>query len=212
MPALAPLRFLRSGVITGTGFGLAAAAHTAAGGHLPPVPVLLLLAMLCMAPVMLLSRHRLRLPAMAAVLSTAQAALHTAFAALSETSSHCTGNGVAAHGHHQAFDLPGCATSPGPGTETTGHALAVLPGPAMVAAHVLAVAATAIVLARGEAALWQLKAWLTPLVTILHPAPLHPVPRIHALAGVAVPVWRTAVRIPPLRGPPALSGRALPAS
>ncbi|MDF2050067.1 hypothetical protein [Arthrobacter sp. Cr_A7] len=211
MPAQPPLRFLRSGVIAGSGIGLAAAAHTAAGGHLPPVPVLLLLAVLCMAPVMLLSRRRFRLPIMALILGGSQAALHSAFTALSGPSVHCAGPGVAAHGHHRDITIPSCAGTPGSAAELTGHALAALPAPAMLAAHLLAIAATAVVLARGEAALWQLKAWLAPLAAILHPVRLPAAYRVCALPKKAVMKRHTAVRIPPRRGPPAASGRTLSA-
>ncbi len=209
MPAQPPLRFLRSGVVTGSGIGLAAAAHTAAGGYLPPVPVLLLLAVLCMAPVMLLSRHRFRLPAMALILGGSQAALHWAFTALSGPSVHCVGTGVAAHGHHREITIPSCAGTPGSATELTGHALAALPAPAMLAAHLLAIAATAVVLARGEAALWQLKAWLAPLAAILHLVQLPPAYRVRAWPKKAISKRHTAVRFPFRRGPPAAYGRTL---
>ncbi|RDV09407.1 hypothetical protein DXK94_13550 [Arthrobacter sp. RT-1] len=211
MPAQPPLRFLRSGVITGSGIGLAAAAHTAGGGHLPPAPVLLLLAVLVMAPVMLLSRRRFRLPIMALILGGSQAALHSAFTALSGPSVHCAGPGVAAHGHHRQIAIPSCAGAPASAMELTGHALAALPAPAMLAAHLLAIAATAVVLARGEAALWQLKAWLAPLAAILHPVPLPAAYRVCALPKKAVMKRHLAVRIPPRRGPPAASGRTLSA-
>jgi hypothetical protein len=200
MPAQAPLRFLRSGVITGSGIGLAAAAHTAAGGHLPPVQVLFLLTALCMAPVTMLSNRRFGLPAILGILTAAQAALHAAFAAFSGPASSCSGSSVAAYGHHQAAAVPGCAAIPA--AELTANALAGLPGPAMAGAHVLAVAFTALLLARGEAALWQLMAWLAPLATLLNPVMPRPVCRIPALSPEAVALPATAEGIPPSRGPP----------
>lgn len=207
----APLRFWRSGVITACGLGVAAAAHTAGGGNLPPVQVMLLLAVLCLCPVTLLARRQLRMPAMAGILGAGQAALHAAFTALSGPSAHCTDAAVAAHGHHAAA-VPECAAGVGyaAGAVTAG-AVAGLPAPVMLMAHLLAVAVTAVLLARGEAALWQVRAWLAPLAAVVHPVVLPPAVRVAALRSEAGTPRFSAVRIPPRRGPPALFGRAVPA-
>lgn len=201
----APLRFLRACLISTATLGLAAAAHTAAGGHLPGAPVLLLLAVLSLAPVMFLSRYRLGPAAMAGILTASQTALHQAFTTLAEPSGHCTGPGIGAHGHHQAFAIPHCATA----GDVAGHDMAGWPGAAMLAAHIIATAATALLLARGEAALWQLAAWLKPLTTILRPATLPARARLHALRGVTVLVPHPGLRIPTLRGPPRPPARTL---
>lgn len=212
----APLQFWRSGVITACGLGLAAAAHIAGGGNLPPVQVMLLLAVLSLCPVTLLARRRLRLPAMAGILGAGQAALHAAFTALSGPSAHCTGAAVSAHGHHTAAAVPDCAaavgnTAVGHAASATAEAVAGLPAPVMLMAHLLAIAVTAVLLARGEAALWQVRAWLAPLAAVVHPVVLPPAVRAAALRSEAVTPRFTAVRIPPRRGPPALFGRAVPA-
>ena len=54
-------QFLRAGVVTALVIGIAAAAHTGAGGHLPAVPLMALLTALIMAPVTALSRRRISL-------------------------------------------------------------------------------------------------------------------------------------------------------
>jgi hypothetical protein len=62
---------------------------------------------------------------------------------------------TALHTHHQAFAIPDCALA---GTAATaGHDMID-----MTAAHILATAVSARMLARGEAAVWQLRAWLRP--------------------------------------------------
>lgn len=195
----APLRFLRACLISTATLGLAAAAHTAAEGHLPETPVLVLLAVLSLAPVMLLSRYRLGLAAMAGILATSQTALHWAFTTLAEPADHCHGPGIAAHGHHQAFAIPPCATA---GDALTGHDMTGWAGAAMLAAHILATAATALLLARGETALWNLLAWLEPLARILRPTTLPPRARIPALPVATASVPHPGLRIPALRGPP----------
>jgi hypothetical protein len=199
MHVRAPLRFLRACLITISTLSLAAAAHTGAGGHLPGISVLVLLAVLSLAPVMLLCRYRLGLPVMAGVLATSQTALHWAFTTLAETAEHCTGPGIPAHGHHQPVTFTDCATTSG---IVAGHELTGGSGAAMFAAHVLATAATAVLLARGEVALWQVLAWLKPLAAILAPAPLPARARILTRHPETVVVPHPALLVPALRGPP----------
>jgi hypothetical protein len=73
-----PLTLPRALTVSGLIIGLASAAHTAGGGHLPPAPVLCLLAVLVLLPVTVLARRRLGLASVAAALSVGQLALHTA--------------------------------------------------------------------------------------------------------------------------------------
>jgi hypothetical protein len=75
--------------------------------------------------------------------------------------------------------------------------------PQMLGLHIVATLVTALLLAKGEAALWALAAWLRPLRGIAAVRFLFP-------AAVAVPVPRRAMgrlwrvlRRPPSRGPPA---------
>ncbi|MDP9888594.1 hypothetical protein [Pseudarthrobacter enclensis] len=200
-PAQAPLTLPRALTITGLILGLAAAAHTAGGGHLPPAPVLGLLAVLVLLPVTVLARRRLSLASIAAALGAGQLALHTAFTSLPGPVGHCGPAGIAAHGHHQAQTIPDCAAGTG---ALTLHVPA-LPGPLMVTAHVLAVAATALLLAHGETMLWRALAWLAPQTIDLNPSPL---PQWTAPAPPRaswIPGLHPAVGTRLLRGPPASS-------
>ena len=75
-------------------------------------------------------------------------------------------------------------------------------GPAMLAAHAVATLATALVLARGEAAVWALISWLRPLVRMLEALILLPAPAVPAFTQEHLPrVWRS-LRLPARRGPP----------
>jgi hypothetical protein len=205
--ALAPWPVLRSAVVTVFVLGLAAAAHMGAGGRLPPLPLLVLFAVLVMAPVIALSRRRLSLPVLGGVLATGQTILHLAFTSLSGPGTQCGPAGLAAHSHHQPEAVPDCVL-----TGATGIADTVSSGVGsggMTSAHVLATALTALFLARAEAALWQLRAWLRPLTHTLQPSPLPgtftvPTP-VPASRPRPVPATRvTAPRGPPPQRPPLL--------
>jgi hypothetical protein len=68
VPVQAPLTLPRALTVTGLVLGIAAAAHTAGGGHLPPAPVPALLAALVLLPVTALARRRLSLASISGVL------------------------------------------------------------------------------------------------------------------------------------------------
>lgn len=208
-PAVAPLRFLRSGVVTAAVLGLALAAHTAAGGRLPPLPLLILLAALVMAPVMALSRFRLSTPMLGGILAAGQGFLHLAFNALSGAGDHCGPEGIASHGHHQAVAVPDCAMT-GTAALTETAASSGFGPAAMTAAHILATALTVFVLARAEAALWQLRAWLRPLTEAPQPVRLPPTFRAPVAGTVSRPLPVPGTRITAPRGPPR-PGTLLPA-
>jgi hypothetical protein len=208
MPTPAPLALPRALTITGLILGLAAAAHTAAGGPLPAPSVLALLGVLVLLPVTVLARRRLGLGSITAALAAGQVALHAAFNALPQTAEHCTAAGLAVHGHHQAQTIPGCATT---GSGLLALNVPALPEPAMTGAHILAVALTALLLTRGEAALWRMLAWFTPLAVILRVTVLPVWVPLAAPRASFFPRLHPCLRIPALRGPPA-SARGLPAS
>ena len=200
-PGLAPLTLPRALTVTGLILGLAAAAHTAAGAHLPPAPVLCLLAALVLLPVTVLARRRLSLPSITGTLGAGQLALHTAFTSLPGPAEHCTASvGIAAHGHHQSQTVPDCATA---GAGLLALHLPAFPGPAMVAAHILAVAATALLLAHGETVLWRTLAWLAPPAIEVHPRPLPQWTAPATLSTSCVPPPHPALRTRLFRGPPA---------
>ncbi|MET1152739.1 hypothetical protein [Arthrobacter sp.] len=190
------LRFGRSAVVAAAVLCLAVAAHTAAGGTLPHPAVVLALAMLTWLPVMILAGRRLAPATILAVLAGGQLALHQAFELFGTV--HCTPSGVAEHAAH---------------AEHAGHAAVALDcvaasahtgnSPGMLAAHLLATALTALMLARGEAALWALAAWLRPLVQ-LPAVPTAPVAASLPLADQGPLPLHTAylVILLPQRGPP----------
>ncbi|WP_369021741.1 hypothetical protein [Paenarthrobacter ureafaciens] len=199
MPAQAPLTLPRALTVTGLILGLAAAAHTAGGGRLPAVPVLVLLAVLVLLPVTILARRRLSLGTITATLGAGQLALHAAFTALPRPVDHCATAGIVGHGHHQAATVPDCAAA----ATMAAHVGAVLPGPVMTAAHILAVAATAVLLAHGETLLWRMLDWLAPLTFALHPPVLPQWATPDSLSMAFVPPLHPCLRVRALRGPPA---------
>ncbi|MGG5173311.1 hypothetical protein ACQR35_14245 [Pseudarthrobacter sp. J1738] len=193
----APFRLPRSAAVTAVILALAAGAHTGAGGQLPPAPVMAACTALVLLGVVMVTRWKLTTPALAGILSAGQWMLHAAFSVLSGPASAVPAPGphlhtAAAAGVRMAavHDLP------------HSHLPADL-DPPMLGAHILATLVTAALLARGEAALWALAAWLRPLagipaVPILRTSPtIPPAPR-HA----PIRPWRT-LRRHPLRGPPA---------
>jgi hypothetical protein len=206
-PALGPWPVLRSAVVTVLVLGIAAAAHTGAGGRLPPLPLMVLFAVLVMAPVTALSRRRLSLPVLGGILATGQTILHLAFTSLSGPGRHCGPAGMAAHSHHQPEVVLDCVLE-----GTTGIADTVPSGAgsaAMTSAHVLATALTALFLAHAEAALWQLRAWLRPLTRRLQPAALPgtftvPTPVAASRPRPVPATSATAPRGPPPQRPPLL--------
>ncbi|HXF02872.1 MAG TPA: hypothetical protein VN601_07765 [Arthrobacter sp.] len=154
------LRFGRSAVVAAAVLCLAAAAHTAAGGTLPHPAVVLALAALTWLPVMILAGRRLAPATILAVLAGGQVALHQAFELFGTVQCAPAGSpaehaGHAGHAGHAAVALDCMSAS-----AHTGDS------PGMLAAHLTATALTALMLARGEAALWELAAWLRPLVQL----------------------------------------------
>lgn len=197
----APLRLPRSAAIATVVLTLSTGAHTLAGGQLPPVPVTAACTALILLGVVLVTRWKLTATALAGILSAGQWTLHAAFSVLSESSP--AGPAPVRHLHTAAAagDLMAAAHD-----LPNSHLPADL-DPSMLGAHVLATLVTAALLARGEAALWALAAWLRPLsgipaVPVLATSPtIPPAPR-HA----QVSRWRN-LRRHPLRGPPAAACR-----
>lgn len=186
----APLRFPRAMAVTAAMITLAAGAHVMAGGSLPQPVIFLGLVALVLAPVMILARFKVAAPAMAGLLVASQLILHEAFGALSVSggSQHV----AVGHLHGSGPVLPATALTPD----------YALPSTLMLVLHAAATLATALVLARGEAAVWALAAWLRPLIRILTPVvisdwPLQPAPP----AVVVLSRWRN-LRLPARRGPP----------
>ena len=154
----APFHALRSGAISLVIVFLAAGAHVIGGSELPVVPVLLALVALTALAATLATRFKLNVASMTALLGTSQFVLHEAFTALSPVTATAQGNA-----HHAA------AESLNPLLYTAAphlHELDSTLGAVMLAGHILATIGSAVILAKGEDALWQLAAWLRPLVAL----------------------------------------------
>ncbi len=188
----APFRFPRAVAVTAAVFALAAGAHVLAGGVLPGPAIALGLLVLVLAPVMVLTRIRITAPVMAVLLGAGQLALHEAFDALSVSSGFTAVPGGHLHGTGPA--LPSAAAL------MPEHAAA--PGALMLVLHAAATLATALLLARGEAALWALAAWLRPLIRLLTAVLIPDWPRLPAPHPTVVPSRWRSLRLPALRGPP----------
>ena len=188
----APLRFPRAVSFTAAMFALAAGAHVLAGGSLPGPAIFAGLVALVLAAVTILAKIRISAPVMAVLLGAGELVLHGAFNALSESAVFTPVPGGHLHGTG--------AVTPSAAALMPEHATAH--GALMLILHTAATLATALVLARGEAAVWALAAWLKPLVRILTAVVIPNWP--HLPAPQPIPVssrWRK-LRLPALRGPP----------
>ncbi|WP_248762764.1 hypothetical protein [Pseudarthrobacter sp. SSS035] len=155
-----PFHFLRAASLSAGILTLAAGAHVAGGGDLPAPGILLAVLALTVLAATTATRLRLNFPAMLGVLGAGQFILHEAFTVFSSAG---TAVGTAASGLHNAHRAGAAA----PVFVATGHVHD--PGSAgflMLLTHALATGACALLLARGEAALWALAAWLRPLVRL----------------------------------------------
>lgn len=196
-PTAGALRWVRSVVLTTVVVGLAAAAHVTGGGVLPSAFLLVALLTTVACATFTVTRWRLRPPAMVLLLGTGQVLLHEVFMALGAP----VRPPVAAGGHagtHLMAQVPGTGFTPDP-------MLAASDSWSMVLVHVAATVLTAVVLARGEDAVWRLCTWLSPLVRVLR-AVLLPVPaRVHRLV-LEEATWRPrnllVTRLVSRRGPP----------
>ncbi|MFJ5698481.1 hypothetical protein [Arthrobacter sp. NPDC093139] len=206
----APLRLLRPLTVTGLTVGLAAGGHVAGGGTLPAPMIAFALAALVLVPVAWLTRRELSFTTLLGLLGAGQLVLHDAFSTLS-VSAVCQ-SPVSGGSHHQHGGMPSLECLPAAAAGMDAHTAAGVDPVAMLIGHALAVLATAWFLRRGEASLWQLLAWMRPLVHVLRPAVI-PVagPRTFARNPVFIPApWRN-LRLHSLRGPPAADLlRALP--
>ncbi|WP_369055849.1 hypothetical protein [Kineococcus terrestris] len=196
-PARGTLRAARAAAVAGTVLALASAAHVAAGGGLPDALTVLALLALTTCAAHLLTRRRLSGPALVGVLGAGQVVLHEVLVATCAVPA----GALAGAGHH------GQLLTTDPATTAAATAAASAPGwsAGMLAAHTAATLLAALVLARGEAALWALRTWWRPLLVVLRlavappPGPRRtPPPAPPAVAAPCLLVVRRA----PRRGPP----------
>lgn len=154
----APFHAFRSGIISLVIVLLAAGAHVAGGGELPTAPVLLALIALTALTTTLATRFKLNIVTLVTLLGAGQLALHEAFTALGPIVAAAPGTS-----HHLG------AETPPPSLDIASahvHELSGTFGVLMLLAHAVAVVGSAILLAKGEDALWQLAAWLRPLLAL----------------------------------------------
>ena len=216
-----PLRHFRAALVTAVAVSLAVAGHLLGGGQLPDIRTVAVAAAVLLAPAAWLARRQLSFAVLFALLGAGQLTLHTAFAAFSPGASCLPQLTLAPPLAPPLAQLPFAQlrsglTPPAGGLAHDGHAgpnctpamgtLAIDDGanwPAMLASHLLAMLATAWLLRRGEATLWQLLAWLRPLVRLPRPAGLTPAShRPVAWPTVFVAAQRRNQRHDTLRGPP----------
>ncbi|MFK0008491.1 hypothetical protein ACIQTZ_15705 [Paenarthrobacter sp. NPDC090520] len=152
-----PFHALRSGALSVVVVLLAAGAHVLGGGALPTAPVLAALIALTGLAATLATRFKLNVAAMTALVGASQLVLHQAFTSLAPIDA-----AAPAGGHHPGTESLAPIVDPA----THLHELGTTAGALMFIAHVMATVASAAVLAKGEDALWQLAAWLRPLVTL----------------------------------------------
>jgi hypothetical protein len=212
-----PLRLFRAALVTSLAVSLAVAGHVLGGGQLPDAVTLAVTAAFLLAPAAWLARRQLSFAVLFGVLGAGQLTLHAAFTAFSPGASCLPQLSLAPPLAQLPFaQLSGGLTAAAGGPAHYGHAglsctaaMETMPmdvganSPAMLVGHVLATLATAWLLRTGEAALWQLLAWLRPLVRLPRPAGFIPAShRPAAWPTVVVAAQRRNLRHDTLRGPP----------
>lgn len=170
MAAAAPFRLVRSSMIAASALSLASAAHTVVGGGLPEPLIFLAIAALTLLTCTFFSRWKLGALSILSLLAVSQLALHQCFEWFTMGSMP---NPPQQDHHHNALILPLSSELPSHSVDSAGVG--------MLAAHIIATLVTALLVARGETALWALGDWLRPLLRVLAPI-LLPVPR-HPTAG-----------------------------
>lgn len=203
-----PFHVLRASALATGILTLAAGAHLAGGGQLPAPGIMLAVLALTILASTTATRLRLGFPAMAALLGGGQVALHGLFNAFSGAATAAVTVAPSGHHHDPAAELQAYAGL----APLAGHLHQPgASGPLMLAAHALATIGCALLLAKGEAALWALAGWLRPLAglpraVVFHTTPSAPVATLPALP--ARQPWRN-LRWDSRRGPP--SAVVLPA-
>ena len=206
MRTAAPFHALRTVMVALTVLSLAAGAHALAGGTLPAPGILLALLALTGLGATAATRLKLNLPVMAALLGAGQLVLHEALTGFSgpAVSTAATAPAGSVLPHH---------FTPVPLSPDTGGQLAAaglrsdlgIDSLLMLAGHTLATLLCAVLLAKGEDALWSLAAWLRPLLRL--PAAVTPdavaVPLVTGWPAASAPLPRRNLRRDCRRGPPA---------
>ncbi|MDQ0616475.1 hypothetical protein [Arthrobacter globiformis] len=212
------LHLFRAALVTAVAVSLAAAGHVLGGGHPPDIGTVAVTAAVLLAPAVWLARRQLSFAVLFALLGAGQLTLHMAFAAFSPGASCLPqlplpqlplAQPPLAQLPSGLTPLAGSSTHYGHGSLNCTAAVETLAmddganSPAMLAGHLVAMLATAWLLRRGEAALWQLLAWLQPLVQLPRPAGFTPASHRPAAwpTGLVAAQCRN-LRHATLRGPP----------
>ena len=193
----APFHVLRASAVAIVILALASGAHLAGGGELPAPGILLAVLALTALGSTAATRLRLGFPAMATLLGGGQLALHELFTAFGSPGITNPAAATLHPGHLAGADVLAPAV-------VHVHAVEGTAGPLMLAAHALATLACALLLAKGEAALWALAAWLRPLAALPRAvAPDAVPPTFVSFPAPAAPrrPWRN-LRQDSRRGPP----------
>ncbi len=192
-PLHAPVRAARVAVLTAASVAIAAMAHVAAGGAPPEAgPLLVAAAVFALVGVIATGRRCGRV-LFAGILLTEQFVAHVLFAA-SMAPGRPTGDGCVVAPSHHAMALA-CAVTPAPAQPDSA-------GWPMLALHLLAVLATAWLLARGEAWLWR-SAGRIVRAALTRPSRRRARPLGLVLAVSRVTVGRAGRAPAAPRGPPA---------
>jgi hypothetical protein len=192
-----PFHFVRTSAVATVILALASGAHLAGGGELPAPAILLAVLALTALGSTTATRLRLRFPAMAALLGGGQLALHEVFTAFGAPGAEAAGAPTLHAGHLAGADVLPAALG-------HAHAAEAASGPLMLAGHALATLVCALLLAKGEEALWALAAWLRPLAALPRAVAPDAVPSVFvSFPTVAAPrpPWRN-LRQDSRRGPP----------
>lgn len=192
----APLRLPRAGAVALTVLTLAGGAHVAAGGQLPAPPILTALAAVVGLSAVLLAGRKMTAPRLVGYLGTSQLALHLAFSRLADAGT----SGPTGQPHH-GFATTAASSVPAQTPAPYEH-LAADAGSTMTLLHLAATLLTAILLARGEAALWALAAWLKPLHGISETGTIPPRFRVLPAQPRTVPARAAVPGQVGVRGPP----------
>lgn len=207
----APFRLLRTATIGATILSLAAAAHMLAGGVLPAPSIMAALMALHILCSIVATKFQLGLPAMMGLLATSQLVLHQAFDTFSvsihtSVATESASSLASMHQHGGSADAYAAMLPDAGALGMVHHGVAMSAW--MLAAHIGATLAAAVLLAQGENALWALAAWLRPLyrsaavVLLLLPA-RETRPGLAPLPQPFLP-WRN-VRPNTRRGPPSFA-------
>ncbi|MBF5081271.1 hypothetical protein [Quadrisphaera sp. INWT6] len=197
-PVSGALRAARGLALALVVVGIASTAHLAGGGDLPPGLLLAGVVVAAAFAAHAATARRVTLPAALALLGAGQVVLHVAFTVLAAPAGAGAGALRAAqsaspagalHVHAHGGPLSGlllpvdAAAGAASAAGTAGTAGAADPSAgaaaaAMLAAHVVATLAAAVVLAGADRSLWLLLAWLAPLAAVLAASASAVVPRL----------------------------------